>query len=53
MVNIYLRHGGYVIVVVCLSVSHFAHLYPDRDTGKTALAEVCTVPVLLDNDVLG
>jgi len=21
--------------------------YPDRDTGKTALAEVCTVPVLL------
>ena len=20
---------------------------PDRDTGKTALAEVCTVPVLL------
>ena len=21
--------------------------YPDRDTGKRALAEVCTVPVLL------
>ena len=69
----YLRQGGYVIVVVCLSVClsvckqlclktsericmKFSGKVgntdsdPDHDSGKTALAEVCTAPVLLVRD---
>jgi len=33
LVNIYLRQGGYVIVLVCLSVSNFAQKLPNGFGG--------------------